>query len=81
MTIEDFKEKFYAPMIGKRNVKLEDLKPETKFMDLGFNSLDMIEIAMDFEKIFNIEIPDEDIDKLITVGSAEKYIKTMLNIN
>lgn len=81
MTIEDFKEKFNAPLIDKRNVKLEDLKPEVKFIDLGLNSLDMIEVIIDFERNFNITIPDDDIEKLLTVGDAEKYLITRVNIN
>lgn len=81
MTIEDFKEKFNAPLIDKRNVKLEDLKPEVQFTDLGLNSLDMIEVIIDFEKNFNITIPDDDIEKLLTVGDAEKYLITRVNIN
>lgn len=81
MTIEDFKEKFNAPLIDKRNVKLEDLKPEVKFIDLGLNSLDMIEVVIDFERNFNITIPDDDIEKLLTVGDAEKYLITRVNIN
>lgn len=81
MTIEDFKEKFNAPLIDKRNVKLEDLKPEVKFIDLGLNSLDMIEVIIDFERNFNITIPDDDVEKLLTVGDAEKYLITRVNIN
>jgi acyl carrier protein len=81
MTIEDFKEKFNAPLIDKRDVKLEDLKPEVQFIDLGLNSLDMIEVIIDFEKNFNITIPDDDIEKLLTVGDAEKYLRTRVNIN
>jgi acyl carrier protein len=81
MTIEDFKEKFNTPLIDKRNVKLEDLKAEVQFTDLGLNSLDMIEVIIDFEKNFNITIPDDDIEKLLTVGDAEKYLRTRVNIN
>lgn len=81
MTIEDFKEKFTAPLIDKRNVKLEDLKAEGQFIDLGLNSLDMIEVIIDFEKNFNITIPDDDIEKLLTVGDAENYLRTRININ
>lgn len=80
MTIEDFTEKFNSPLIGKRNVDFGNLKPEVQFIDLGLNSLDMIEVVIDFEKNFNITIPDEDIEKLLTVGDAEKYLKTRLNI-
>ncbi|MDO9184390.1 MAG: acyl carrier protein [Bacteroidia bacterium] len=81
MTIEDFEEKFNEVLVNKRNVNLKDLQPETRFIDLGLNSLDMIDVIIDFEKTFNIAIPDEDIEKLICLSDAEKYLKNMLNIN
>jgi acyl carrier protein len=79
MTMENFEEKFNKALINKRDIKLLDLQPGTSFSDLGLNSLDMIDVIVDFEKTFNIVIPDEDIEKLITIGDAKKYIKTMLN--
>lgn len=81
MTTDDFEKRFYEALINKRNVNLKDLQPETRFVDLGLNSLDMIDVIIDFEKTFNIAIPDEDIEKLISLSDAEKYLKTMLNIN
>jgi len=39
MTIEDFEEKFNEVLVNKRNVNLKDLQPETRFIDLGLNSL------------------------------------------
>jgi acyl carrier protein len=43
--------------------------------DLGADSLDTVELVMAFEEEFNIEIPDDDAEKITTVGSAIKYLK------
>ena len=43
--------------------------------DLGADSLDTVELVMAFEEEFNIEIPDEDAEKITTVGSAIEYLK------
>ena len=48
--------------------------------DLGADSLDIVELIMEFEKTFDIEIPDEDAsDKIATVGDAIKYIEDKVN--
>ncbi|MCI7514012.1 MAG: acyl carrier protein [Bacteroidales bacterium] len=48
--------------------------------DLGADSLDIVELVMDFEKQFGIEIPDDDAgDKIATVGDAIKYIEEKVN--
>jgi acyl carrier protein len=44
--------------------------------DLGADSLDTVELVMEFEKEFNIDIPDEDAEKLRTVGDALTYLKS-----
>jgi acyl carrier protein len=43
--------------------------------DLGADSLDTVELVMEFEKVFDLQIPDEDAEKIATVGDAIKYIK------
>lgn len=43
--------------------------------DLGADSLDTVELVMAFEEEFNIEIPDDDAEKITTVGTAVKYLK------
>ena len=43
--------------------------------DLGADSLDTVELIMEFEKAFDIQIPDEDAEKIATVGDAIKYIE------
>ena len=50
--------------------------PEASFVDdLGADSLDTVELVMAFEEEFDIEIPDEDAEKILTVGRAMDYIK------
>ncbi|UCD15966.1 MAG: acyl carrier protein [Candidatus Omnitrophota bacterium] len=57
-------------------VKKEEIKPESSFIDdLGADSLDTVEVVMALEEEFNIEIPDEDAEKITTVGEATKYIE------
>lgn len=56
-------------------VKLEEVKPASRFIDdLGVDSLDRVELMMALEEAFNIEIPDEDAEKVNTVEDAVKYI-------
>ena len=57
-------------------VKKEEIKGESSFVDdLGADSLDTVEVVMALEEEFGIEIPDEDADKMSTVGEAVKYIE------
>ncbi len=58
------------------NVKEDEVKPESAFMeDLGADSLDTVELVMALEEEFGVEIPDEDAEKIRTVGGAIEYIK------
>jgi acyl carrier protein len=57
-------------------VEEDDVVPEAKFVDdLGADSLDTVELVMAFEEAFDINIPDEDAEKILTVGKAIEYIK------
>lgn len=54
----------------------EDIKPESKFIeDLGADSLDIVELIMAMEEEFQTEIPDEEAEKIRTVGDAIEYVK------
>ena len=56
-------------------VEREKLTDNASFIeDLGADSLDIVELVMEFEKEFNIDIPDEDAEKISTVGDAVRYI-------
>jgi acyl carrier protein len=57
-------------------VEEDEVVPEAKFVDdLGADSLDTVELVMAFEEAFDINIPDEDAEKILTVGKAIEYIK------
>ena len=57
-------------------VKPEEVTPTASFVDdLGADSLDTVELIMALEEEFNVEIPDEDAEKMKTVGDAIKYIE------
>lgn len=56
-------------------VDIEKVTPEASFIDdLGADSLDTVELVMAFEESFNVEIPDEDAEKILKVDDAIKYI-------
>ena len=57
-------------------VDIKQLQPEAKFIeDLGADSLDIVELVMALEEEFGLDIPDEDADKLKTVGDAMNYLQ------
>lgn len=57
-------------------VDAEKVTPEASFVeDLGADSLDTVELVMAFEEAFNIEIPDEDAEKILKVQDANRYIE------
>jgi acyl carrier protein len=66
-------------IVEELGVEREKLTNEASFMeDLGADSLDTVELVMAFEKEFDIDIPDEEAEKLRTVGDALKYIHEKL---
>lgn len=63
-------------IVNKLGVDQDQVTPEASFTnDLGADSLDTVELVMEFEKAFNIQIPDEDAEKIATVGDAVKYLQ------
>jgi len=67
-------------IMDKLGVDENKISKEAKFIeDLGADSLDTVELIMQFEEDFNIEIPDEDAEKLRTVGQTVDYISNKLN--
>lgn len=72
MSVEDRVKKIIVDQLG---VKSEEVSAESAFVDdLGADSLDTVELVMAFEEEFDIEIPDEEAEKISTVGDAVKYI-------
>ena len=63
-------------IIEKLGVEESEVTPEASFTnDLGADSLDTVELIMEFEKEFNISIPDDQAEKIQTVGDAVSYIE------
>lgn len=74
MSIEPRIKKIIEEQLG---VEGERIKPDASFIDdLGADSLDIVELVMAMEEEFDLEIPDEDAEKLRTVSDVTKYIQT-----
>ncbi len=81
MTKEEVLERLKEIIIDKLNVEEDQIKPEASFIeDLGADSLDIVELIMGIEEEFDIEIPDEEAEKLTTVGEAVDYVLKKLGI-
>ena len=73
MALEDKVRDIIVEQLG---VNAEQVTPEASFIeDLGADSLDTVELVMAFEEEFGAEIPDEDAEKLTTVGNVIAYLK------
>lgn len=73
MALEDKVKDIIVEQLG---VNPEQVNPEASFIeDLGADSLDTVELVMAFEEEFGAEIPDEDAEKLTTVGAVINYLK------
>ncbi len=67
-------------IVNKLGVDEGQITPEASFTnDLGADSLDTVELVMEFEKAFNLQIPDEDAEKIATVGDAVKYLSAKVS--
>lgn len=74
--MSDANSRVVAIIVDKLGVDEAEVTPEASFTnDLGADSLDTVELIMEFEKEFNIAIPDDQAEKIATVGDAVKYIE------
>jgi acyl carrier protein len=71
----DLASKVTSIIVEKLGVDEADINPEASFTnDLGADSLDTVELIMEFEKEFDLTIPDEDAETIATVGDAVSYL-------
>ena len=74
--MSEIQEKVVKIIVDKLGVKEAEVVPEGSFTGaLGADSLDTVELIMELEKAFDLQIPDEDAEKITTVGDAIKYIE------
>ena len=76
MADKSTEEKVKDIIVEQLGVNPEQVTPQASFIeDLGADSLDIVELVMAFEEEFSVEVPDEDAEKLQTVGDVIKYIE------
>jgi acyl carrier protein len=76
MADKSIEEKVKDIIVEQLGVNPEQVTPEASFIeDLGADSLDIVELVMAFEEEFGVEVPDEDAEKLQTVGDVIRYIE------
>lgn len=74
--MSDIEKRVKDIIVDKLSVDEKEVTPEASFStDLGADSLDTVELIMEFEKEFGISIPDEEAEKIATVGDAISYIE------
>lgn len=77
MSVEDKVKNIIVEQLG---VDMESVTPEASFIDdLGADSLDIVELVMTMEEEFDLEIPDEDAEKIKSVNDVINYIKAKVN--
>ena len=76
MSNEEILNKIKEIVVDKLDVSAEKVTKDAKFIDdLGADSLDTVELIMQFEEEFSLEIPDEDAEKILSVADALTYIE------
>lgn len=76
----DIQAKVKEIIMDKLGVEESQITPEASFInDLGADSLDIVELVMGFETAFNIQIPDEDAEKIQNVGDVYKYLEAKVS--
>jgi acyl carrier protein len=74
--MSEISQKVKSIIVDKLGVEESEVTPEASFTnDLGADSLDTVELIMEFEKEFNISIPDEQAETITTVGQAVSYLE------
>lgn len=77
--MQDIQKKIASILIDKLGIPESEITPDASFVkDLGIDSLDYAELVMEFEQTFDIKIPDDDAEKMQTIGQATQYIKSKL---
>ena len=74
--MQDVQKKITSILIEKLGIPESEITADASFVkDLGIDSLDYAELVIEFEQVFDIKIPDDDAEKMQTIGDAVSYIK------
>lgn len=77
--MQDVQKRISAILVDKLGIHESEITPDASFIkDLGIDSLDYAELVMEFEQTFDIKIPDDDAEKMQTIGEAVQYIQSKL---
>lgn len=80
MSVQEIEGKIFDIVAKQLNIERGNIKRESSFVnDLGADSLDTVELVMEIEEAFSISIPDEDAQKMQSVGDAIEYIEKRVN--
>ena len=72
----NLQERLYALLANQLGLEREELVPEAHILDdLGADSLDVVELMMALEESFHIVVPDEDVERLQTIGDVQQYLE------
>lgn len=73
---ENLQERLYVLIANQLGLEHEELIPEARILDdLGADSLDVVELVMALEESFDIVVPDEDVERLQTIGDVQQYLE------
>ncbi|MGI2257446.1 acyl carrier protein [Candidatus Cardinium hertigii] len=80
MNKKDIMDKVVAILVDKLNVSVQEALPTAHFVnDLGADSLDQVDLIMELEKVFDVQIKDDEATHLQTVGSVVDYLEKILS--
>ena len=72
---ENLQERLYVLVANQLGLEREELVPDARILDdLGADSLDVVELVMALEESFDIVVPDEDVERLQTIGDVQQYL-------
>ena len=79
MAKDSIESKVISVIANQLSLRDDDIKVSSRFVDdLGADSLDIVELIMEMEEEFDIEIPDEEVEKMMTVGDVTKFVTALV---
>lgn len=78
--VSDLSSRIRSVMAEQLGIELADIEPKANILDdLGADSLDVVELVMALEEVFDIEVPDDAVESMNTVADVEKFVEARLS--